>query len=392
MTGVRNVAVLGATGSIGSSTLKVVARHLDRFRVASLAAGRRAETLDRLAARWNPDYVVLADPSSRVSGGDWEGDWRYGPEALIGAAADPAVSIVVNALVGFAGLESTLAALEAGKRLALANKESLVVGGELVLAAAAAGGGELLPIDSEHSAILQCLGNRPADEVQRVILTASGGPFREWPADRFGGIRPEDALAHPTWTMGEKITVDSATLANKALEVIEAHLLFGLDFDRIEVVVHPASIVHSMVEFRDGSTVSQLGHPTMEIPILYALSAPERLANEFRPFDPVEAGPLEFERLRREDFPMFDLGVAAGRAGGTAPAVYNAANEVAVEAFLAGRLGFTGIPPLVEAVLSSMQPTPVEGVDHLVTVDAEARIRAHETVGTPSPTRGDRIS
>ena len=392
MSDVRNVAVLGATGSIGSSTLKVVARHPERFRVASLAAGRRAEVLDRLAARWNPDYVVLADPASRRPGGEWDGDWRYGAEALIGAAADPAVPIVVNALVGFAGLESTLAALEAGKRLALANKESLVVGGELVLAAATAGGGELLPIDSEHSAIMQCLGNRSADEVHRVILTASGGPFREWPADRFGDIRPEDALAHPTWRMGDKITVDSATLANKALEVIEAHLLFGLDFDRIEVVVHPASIVHSMVEFRDGSTVAQLGHPTMEIPILYALSAPERLANEFRPFDPVEAGPLEFEKLRREDFPMFDLGVGAGRAGGTAPAVYNAANEVAVEAFLAGRLDFAGIPLLVEAVLSSMPPTLVSGIDHLVSVDAEARSRARETVGTPSSTRGEKIS
>jgi len=391
VTDVRNVAVLGATGSIGSSTLNVVARHPDRFRVASLAAGRRAEMLDRLAARWNPDYVVLADPLSRVPGG-WGGDWRYGPEALTEAAADPAIPIVINALVGFAGLRSTLAALDAGKRLALANKESLVVGGELVLAAAAAGGGELLPIDSEHSAILQCLGNRSADEMHRVILTASGGPFRAWPVERFGGIRPEDALAHPTWSMGEKISVDSATLANKALEVIEAHLLFGLDFDRIEVVVHPASIVHSMVEFRDGSTVSQLGHPTMEIPILYALSAPERLENEFRPFDPVESGPLEFERLRREDFPMFELGVAAGRSGGTAPAVYNAANEVAVEAFLAGRLTFTGIPRLVEVVLSKMPPVPVEGVDHLVNVDAEARSRARESVGTPSSTRGDRIS
>jgi 1-deoxy-D-xylulose-5-phosphate reductoisomerase len=192
--------------------------------------------------------------------------------------------------------------------------------------------------------------------------------------------------------MGRKITVDSATLANKALEVIEAHLLFGLDFDRIEVVVHPASIVHAMVEFKDGSTVSQLGYPTMETPILYALSAPERLANEFRSFDPLEASPLEFERLRREDFPMFDLGVEAGRSGGTAPAVYNAANEVAVEAFLEGRLDFEGIPTLVETVLSSMQSEPVEGLEHLVGVDAEARSRARLAVGTPSPARGDRIS
>lgn len=385
------MAVLGATGSIGSSALKVLARHQDRFRVTCLAAGRRAAELDLLAVRWNPDYVVLAKSVEGAVGRTWGGEWRCGSEAMKEAAADSAAPIVVNALVGFAGLESTLAALGAGKRLALANKESLVVGGDLVLNAALSGGGELLPVDSEHSAILQCLGGRPTAEVNRVVLTASGGPFRGWPVERFPNIRPEDALAHPTWSMGDKITVDSATLANKALEVIEAHLLFGLDFDRIEVVVHPASIIHSMVEFRDGSTVSQLGHPTMEIPILYALSAPERLENEFQPFDPVQSGPLEFEKLRHEDFPMFDLGVAAGRSGGTAPAVYNAANEVAVRSFLEGRLTFTGIPVLVEAVLSEMHSSAVESVEHLVSVDAEARSRALEGVGTPSARRGDRF-
>jgi 1-deoxy-D-xylulose-5-phosphate reductoisomerase len=387
----RGVAVLGATGSIGASTLKVVGRHPDRFRVTSLTAGRRAADLGRLATLWNPDYVVLAEPSDGSMGEGWGGEWRYGSEAMKEAAADPGAPIVVNALVGFAGLESTLVALEAGKRLALANKESLVAGGDLVLDAVSAGGGELLPVDSEHSAIRQCLGDRPTAEVNRVILTASGGPFRDWPAERFGSISPEDALAHPTWSMGEKITIDSATLANKALEVIEAHLLFGLDFDRIEVVVHPASIVHSMVEFRDGSTVSQLGHPTMEVPILYALSAPERLENEFRPFDPVESGPLEFEALRHEDFPMFDIGVAAGRAGGTAPAVYNAANEVAVLAFLEGRLTFNGIPSLVESVLSTVRVSRVESVEHLVSIDAEARSRAMEWIGTQPPTRGERF-
>ncbi len=357
--------------------------------MAALTAGRRAEALDRLAMQWNPDYVVLSEASGSTGGHEWQGDWRYGAEATRLAAADPTISIVMNALVGFAGLESTLAALGAGKQLALANKESLVVGGDLVLDAAASGGGDLIPVDSEHSAILQCLGGRPASEVHRVILTASGGPFREWPASRFSSIRPEDALAHPTWSMGDKITVDSATLANKALEVIEAHLLFGLDFDRIDVVVHPASIVHSMVEFIDGSTVSQLGHPTMEVPIQYALSAPEHLQNEFRSFDPVEAGPLEFERLRREDFPMFELGVEAGRTGGTAPAVYNAANEVAVRAFLDSRLAFQDIPALVESVLSSMPTAPVESLEHLVAVDSEARSRSRESVGTPPATRGD---
>jgi 1-deoxy-D-xylulose-5-phosphate reductoisomerase len=385
------LAVLGATGSIGGSTLSVVARHPDRFEIVSLAAARRAKELDRLALRWRPEYVVLAELPEPPAGLEWSGEWRCGREAMKAAAADPAASIVVNALVGFAGLESTLAALGAGKRLALANKESLVVGGELVLRAAEEGQGQLLPVDSEHSAIMQCLDGRPRAEVHRVVLTASGGPFREWPASRFGSIRPEDALAHPTWSMGDKITIDSATLANKALEVIEAHLLFGLEFDQIDVVVHPASIVHSMVEFRDGSTISQLGHPTMEVPILYALSAPERLENDFRSFDPVQASPLEFERLRHEDFPMFDLGVEAGRAGGTAPAVYNAANEVAVRSFLEGRLSFLGISRAVERVLSSMAPEPVENVEHLIAVDREARSRAREAVGTPSPTGGETV-
>ncbi len=389
MTEPRGVALLGATGSIGASALTVMGRHPDRFRVSSLAAGRRAAELDALAARWDPDYVVLAAPSDGDFAPAWAGEWKYGEDGLVAAAADPAAPIVVNALVGFVGLSSTLAALEAGKRLALANKESLVAGGELVLGALKAGGGELLPVDSEHSAILQCLGGRPTSEIHRITLTASGGPFREWPAERFDAICPEDALAHPTWSMGHKISIDSATLANKALEVIEAHLLFGLDYDLIDVVVHPASIVHSLVEFRDGSTVSQLGHPTMEIPILYALSAPERLDNAFRPFDPAETGSLEFERLRHEDFPMFDIGIAAGRAGGTAPAVYNAANEIAVHAFLEGRITFPGIPAVVERVLREMDVSPVESLEHLVSVDGEARARARAAVGTPAAAGGE---
>ncbi|MFO7588933.1 MAG: 1-deoxy-D-xylulose-5-phosphate reductoisomerase [Gemmatimonadota bacterium] len=370
------VVLLGATGSIGRSALNVLGRHRDRFRVVALTGARRAEALDRLAREVGPDFVVLAEPRDDGFAPEWRGEWRYGPEAIAEAAACPAAAIVVNALVGFAGLESTLAALGAGHRLALANKESLVAGGELVLAAWRGSEGTLVPIDSEHSAILQCIGGRPAGEVSRIILTASGGPFRTTPAARFVGIRPEDALAHPTWSMGDKITIDSATLANKALEVIEAHLLFGVPYDRIEVVVHPASIVHSFVEFRDGSTVAQLGHPTMEVPILYALSAPERLGNDFRPFDPVDAGPLEFERLREEDFPMFGLGVAAGREGGTRPAAYNAANEVAVRAFLEGRIRFPDIPDVVERVLATMPSAPVDALADVVAADSEARRRA----------------
>ncbi len=378
--GTTGVALLGATGSIGRSTLRVLARHADRYRVVALSAGRNAATLDNLARETDPDFVVLAEEPAAGFSPAWAGDWRYGSQALAEAAACPAASIVVNALVGYAGLSSTLAALQAGKRLALANKESLVAGGELVLAALRHGRGELIPVDSEHSAIHQCLSGRPCSEVSRIILTASGGPFRRLSPERFEEIRPEDALDHPTWSMGDKITIDSATMANKALEVIEAHLLFGIPYDRIEVVVHPASIVHSMVEFRDGSTIAQLGHPSMEVPILYALSAPERLADAYRPFDPVRDGPLEFEALRKADFPMFGLGVEAGRAGGTQPAAYNAANEVAVRAFLEHRLSFPGIPRIVESVLTRMRPGSVSSLEDVEAADREARELAHGAV------------
>ncbi len=382
--GRTGVVLLGATGSIGRSTLNVLARHRDRFRVVALTAARRADALDRLAREVDPEFVVLAAQPVPGFVPEWEGEWRFGHEELARAAACPDAATVVNALMGFAGLESTLAALRAGRRLALANKESLVAGGDLVLAAWREGQGDLVPVDSEHSAILQCVRDRPSSEISRLILTASGGPFRGTPVARFPEIRPEDALAHPTWSMGDKITIDSATLANKALEVIEAHLLFGVPYDRIEVVVHPPSIVHSLVEFRDGSTIAQLGHPTMEVPILYALSAPERLSNEFRAFDPIADGPLAFERLRTEDFPMFGLGVAAGRAGGSQPAVYNAANEIAVRAFLAGRIRFPEIAAVVETVLEAMPALPIRRLEDVVAADGEARRRAAESIETRS--------
>ena len=378
--GTTGVVLLGATGSIGRSTLRVIDRHRDRFRLIAMTAGSRGESLDELAVETNPDYVVLAGRSSSQFEPGWKGDWRFGREALAEAAADPAADLVVNALVGYAGLESTLAALGAGHRLALANKESLVAGGDLVLNAWRNGRGDLIPVDSEHSAIHQCLAGRPPQEVSRLILTASGGPFRSLPAERFAAIRPEDALAHPTWSMGDKITIDSATMANKALEVIEAHLLFDVPYEKIEVVVHPSSIIHSFVEFRDGSTIAQLGHPSMEIPILYALSGPERLPNEFRSFDPISDGPLEFEALRSEQFPMFDIGVSAGREGGTQPAAFNAANEVAVRSFLDHRLSFPGIAAVVEDVLSRMSPRPVDSIEDVEAADFEARTLAREAV------------
>lgn len=377
----KGVVVLGATGSIGSSTCKVLRRHVDRFRVVGLSAENRVEALDLLATEFEPDFVVLSGVPERRHTTNWTGEWEYGSAALVEAAMDERADIVVNALVGAAGLEVTLAALQAGKRLALANKESLVAGGPLVVDAWRNGTGEILPVDSEHSAIHQCLAGRPSAEVSRLILTASGGPFRTMKANRFASIRSVDALAHPTWNMGSKITVDSATMANKALEVIEAHLLFDIELDAIDVVVHPTSIVHSFVEFRDGSTMAQLGFPTMEIPILYALAAPARLPNEFEPFDPVRAGPLEFEPLRRETFPMFEIGIAAGRAGGTAPAAYSAANEVAVAAFLDDVLDFPGIPRVVERVLGSWDGGAADSIQAVIAADAEARRRATEMVG-----------
>lgn len=377
----RGVVVLGATGSVGRSTCNVLRRHVDRFRVVGLSAAQNSEALDLLATEFEPDFAVLAGGDADTHEAAWTGEWRYGPAALTHAAADERADIVVNALVGSAGLEATLSALGAGKRLALANKESLVAGGPLVVQAWRDGMGDILPVDSEHSAIHQCLAGRPTSEVRRLILTASGGPFRETPASEFEEIRCAEALAHPTWDMGSKITVDSATLANKALEVIEAHLLFNIALTDIEVVVHPTSIIHSMVEFRDGSTMAQLGFPTMEVPILYALAAPERLPNEFEPFDPVAAGPLEFEPVRSDAFPMFELGLAAARVGGTAPAAYSAANEVAVASFLASELSFTGIPEVVETVLGSWDGGPADSVQAVVVADAEARRRAREAAG-----------
>jgi len=369
----RRVAVLGATGSIGESALEVIRRHPDRFRVAALSAHRQAERLDRLALEFSPDFVVLTDTPDRGFRPEWRGEWRSGDSALMDAVADDGVDIVLNALVGIAGLGATLGALEAGKRLALANKESLVAGGELVLEANRRGGGELIPVDSEHSAIHQCLGGSDASDVARLILTASGGPFRERSPEDFDAIRPEDALAHPTWDMGAKITIDSATLANKALEVIEAHHLFGVPFDRIEVVVHPTSIVHSMVELRDGSVLAQLGFPTMEIPIAHALTWPECVAERRVGFDPVRASPLVFEPLRHEAFPMFGIGVEAGRQGGELPVAYNAANEVAVAAFLDGKLRFSDLPRVVEAVLGVFSATPLPDVESVWRIDRAAR-------------------
>ncbi len=279
------VAVLGSTGSIGRSTLAVLRRQAEHFRVVALTAGKNVEAFDAQVREWRPAFAGVAAASNGTA-------YPSGPEVLLQAATHPEVDVVVNAVVGAAGLDATLAALRAGKRVALANKETLVMAGDLVAQAACAGGGELVPVDSEHSAVLQCVTGRDAG-LCRLIITCSGGPFREWPADRVRTATVEEALRHPTWQMGSKITVDSATLANKALELIEAHHLFGLSYDALEVVVHPQSIVHAFVEFCDGSVIAQLGFPSMELPILYALTHPARLPDDgIRRFDPVAAGVL----------------------------------------------------------------------------------------------------
>jgi 1-deoxy-D-xylulose-5-phosphate reductoisomerase len=366
---ITGVAILGSTGSIGTSTLKVLERQRDRFRVVALTALDSSDLLEQQAKDTGAAFVGLVNGAN--------GKRHAGPACLVEAATHPDVRIVVNAIVGAAGLEATLAALRAGKRVALANKETLVMAGELVLAAAKQGGGEIVPVDSEHSAVLQCVSGRPRGELSRLILTASGGPFRDWSEERLRGATVADALKHPTWHMGKKITIDSATLANKALEVIEAHHLFGLGYDAIDVVVHPQSIVHAFAEFIDGSILAQVGFPTMELPILYALTHPDRVPDAGVPrFDPLTAGPLTFEPLRRAAFPAFTIGVDAGRAGGTAPAVFNAANEVAVGAFLAGSITFGKIAEVVRAVLDAHQAGPATDLATVLTADAWARLKA----------------
>ena len=372
------VAVLGATGSVGCSTLAVIRRHPGRFRVVAISGYRSVAKLERLAAEFGTREVAVADPSALADRPDLlAAGWRTGPGGVVELAELPGVDVVVNAVVGAAGLQPTLAALGAGKRCALANKESLVAAGELVLEAAREGGGELVPVDSEHSAILQCIGSARRDEIHRLILTASGGPFRETGAEALKEANAAMALKHPTWEMGAKITIDSATLANKALEVIEAHFLYGLPYERIEVVVHPSSIVHSFVEFVDGSVLSQMGVPNMELPVLHALTWPRRPPDPvLRNFDPVELSPLVFEPVDEARFPLFRLGVNAGRAGGAAPAVFNAANEVAVEAFLTGRVTFFGMAEVVAAVLEALEGRTAGNIREVLQVDRAARRRA----------------
>jgi len=381
----RRIALLGATGSIGGSALDVIARHPDRFVVEALSAHGQVDALLDLCARFRPRMAIIADPARetelraglRARGLATVG--RGGESALDEIAADPASDTVLAAIVGAAGVSSTLAAARAGKRLLLANKEAVVMAGGLLMRAVADGGARLLPIDSEHNAIYQCMppdGSRGG--VRRLLLTASGGPFRGRERASLAAVTPDQACAHPNWVMGRKISVDSATLMNKGLEVIEAAHLFGIAPDRIEVVVHPQSVVHSLVDYEDGSVLAQLGNPDMRTAIAYGLAWPERIACGVAPLDLAALARLDFEAPDFATFPCLGLAYAALRAGGTAPAVLNAANEVAVAAFLDGRLPFLAIPALIEATLDAMQVEPDDDLAVLRACDAAARRRARD--------------
>jgi 1-deoxy-D-xylulose-5-phosphate reductoisomerase len=387
---VIGVVVLGSTGSIGESTLDVLARHPDRFRVLGLGARRNTERLFEQVMRWKPDYVALADRdaaggfAARMAAAHAHTRVLGGEEGLVELAQLREAECVMAAIVGAAGLRSTLAAARAGKRLLLANKESLVMAGPLVMAAVAASGATLLPIDSEHNAIFQCLprdGTGAGERgVRRVLLTASGGPFLDWPMPALRDVTPEQACAHPNWVMGRKISVDSATLMNKGLEVIEACHLFGVAPESVDVVVHRQSVVHSLVEYVDGSVLAQLGAPDMRTPIAHALAWPQRISSGAQFLDLVQVGRLDFCAPDPVRFPALKLAQVAARAGGASPAILNAANEIAVQAFLERRLNFTEIPAVTETVLTTMTGGPIHDLETVLAVDAEARIRAAETI------------
>ncbi len=384
VTAPRRVAVFGATGSIGASALDVIARHPDRYRASVLAAGRQVEALVALCVQHRPDHAVIADDALFAALRDGLRDAGLPTQAHAGAAAldqlaaSAECDTLVAAIVGAAGLSSTLAAAAAGKRILLANKESLVLAGELLMRQAASAGAEIIPIDSEHSAIFQCLRSRDASlegaGVRRILLTASGGPFRGRSRAELGQVTPAQAVAHPKWSMGPKISVDSATLMNKGLEVIEAHHLFGVPGERIDVLVHPQSLVHSLVEFVDGSTLAQMGLPDMRTTLAVGLGWPQRIESGVGGLDLLAQGRLDFEAPDNDAFPCLGLAWQAMAAGGTAPAILNAANEVAVSAFLQGKVAFLAIPALVANALSTLSVESADTLAVLLAADQRARL------------------
>ncbi len=389
---VKQIAILGSTGSIGVNTLDVIRVHPDRFRVVALTAAKQVDLLAKQCVEFKPAIAVVADAvgAARLSELLLEKKINtqvlYGPQALVTAIAESNCDTVMAAIVGAAGLVPALAAAKTGKRVLLANKEALVMSGDLFMQAMLLGGGELLPIDSEHNAIFQCLPGQfskdpnPNLGVEELWLTASGGPFRNTPLNQLSHITPEQACAHPNWVMGRKISVDSATMMNKGLEVIEAYWLFGLPLEKIKVLIHPQSVVHSMVRYRDGSVLAQLGQPDMRTPIAYGLAWPERIDAGVAPLSLTQLAALSFSEPELERFPCLSLAFAAAKVGGTAPAVLNAANEIAVAAFLDEGLPYLQIPVVVEQVLNAIAPESADSLELILDIDARARQAAQEVV------------
>ncbi|MBK9433206.1 1-deoxy-D-xylulose-5-phosphate reductoisomerase [Sphingorhabdus sp.] len=375
----RTLSIFGATGSVGLSTLDLVRQHREQYRVVALTANGNAADLAKLAREFEPEMAVVADeaayPALKEALTGTATKAAAGPAALI-EAAQMGADWTMAAIVGCAGLPSTLAAIEGGKTVALANKEALVSAGELMMAAVERSGATLLPVDSEHNAIFQCLAGGRIDQVRKITLTASGGPFRTFSLDQMRAVTPAQAVAHPNWDMGAKISVDSATMMNKGLELIEAHHLFPVGLDKLDIVVHPQSVIHSMVEYVDRSTLAQLGSPDMRIPIASALAWPERIETNSLPLDLAKIGRLDFEQPDLVRFPALRLARAAAEQGGATPAILNAANEVAVAAFLAGQVGFLDIARIVEQTLSGYVPNAPHSLDALFSIDAAARAYA----------------
>jgi len=387
---VKHITILGSTGSIGVNTLDVIRAHPERFKVAALTAGKQIDRLAQQCAEFKPAIAVVSDADGAALLEKLLLDQKintqvlYGPQALVSAVTDSGCDTVMAAIVGAAGLVPTLAAAKAGKRVLLANKEALVMSGNLFMQAMKQGGGELLPIDSEHNAIFQCLpaqfsmASNPSLGVEELWLTASGGPFRNTPLEQLGSVTPEQACAHPNWVMGRKISVDSATMMNKGLEVIEAFWLFGLPLEKIKVLIHPQSVVHSMVRYRDGSVIAQLGQPDMRTPIAYGLAWPERIEAGVAPLSLTQLAALSFNEPDLAHFPCLSLAFAAAKAGGTAPTVLNAANEIAVAAFLDDGMPYLQIPVVVEKVLNLMPVVNADSIECILDVDAQARKAARD--------------
>lgn len=386
----KAITLLGSTGSIGTQTLDIVAQNPARFRIVGLAAGRNVELLARQIRAFRPEIVairseaMLPELKEAIASLDKQPILLAGEAGVAEVARYGDAETVVTGIVGCAGLLPTIAAISAGKDIALANKETLIAGGPVVLPLVEKHGVKLLPADSEHSAIFQCLQGVPSGGLRRIILTASGGAFRDWPAEKLAQVRVADAIKHPNWSMGRKITVDSATLMNKGLEVIEAHFLFGMDYDRIDIVIHPQSIIHSLIELQDTSVLAQLGWPDMRLPLLYALSWPDRLYTDWETLDLVKAGNLTFKAPDRAKYPCMDLAYAAGRAGGSMPAVLNAANEQAVSLFLEEKIKFLDIPRAIESAcdrhVGELRNNP--SLDDIIAADRWARETVLASVDT----------